>query len=122
MFSFIINIPFTLIGLLVGFISIPKSFRWNRNPYAVVVKVRRFWWTIGDMRHARAMCIGHVVLLGPKIIDRDLEHELVHVRQYERAPLIHPILYWVEHLRKGYRNNKYEVEAYEVSGSKYKEK
>jgi len=67
------------------------------------------------------MTIGHVVLLGSRVIDRDLEHELVHVHQYERMPLIHPILYWVELLRKGYRDNKYEVEAYRVSGSKYRE-
>ncbi|TSC90048.1 MAG: hypothetical protein G01um10142_490 [Parcubacteria group bacterium Gr01-1014_2] len=68
------------------------------------------------------MTIGHAILLSHKIIDRDLEHEIVHVRQHERIPIIQPILYWVELLKKGYRNNKYEIEAYRVSGSKYKER
>lgn len=68
------------------------------------------------------MAIGHVVLLGPRLEDKDLEHELVHVVQYQRMPLIHPVLYIVELIRKGYRNNKYEIEAYQKAGNIYKDK
>ena len=74
------------------------------------------------MKGARAMAIGNTVLLGPTIEDHDLEHELVHVTQYQRMPLIYPILYHVELFRKGYRNNKYEDEAYRIAGNVYKEK
>ena len=66
------------------------------------------------------MTVGHTILLGPKILDRDLEHELIHVRQYEQEPLVYPLLYYTELIRKGYRNSKYEDEAYRKSGSIYK--
>ena len=68
------------------------------------------------------MAIGHVILLSPKIEDFDLEHELIHVQQYDQEPLIYPILYSIELIRKGYRNNKYEIEAYRIAGNVYKEK
>ncbi len=73
------------------------------------------------MKGARAAAMGHVVLLSPLTEDKDLEHELVHVDQYQRLPFIQPFLYYFELLRKGYRNNKYEVEAYEKAGNIYKE-
>ena len=122
MIGFILNIPYTLIGLIVGIFSIPSSVEFRKNPYAIVVKIKNFWWVFGYMKNARAMAIGHVVLLSPKIEDRDLEHELVHVQQHQRMPLIQPILYYIELFRKGYRNNKYEDEAYRVAGNIYKEK
>ena len=122
MTGFILNIPYTLIGLIVGILSIPTGIGFRKKPYAIVMKIRSFWWIFGYMKNARAMTVGHVVLLSPKIEDRDLEHELVHVQQYERAPLIHPILYYSELFRKGYRNNKYEDEAYRIAGNIYKGK
>ena len=72
------------------------------------------------MRNSRAMAIGHVVLMGPKTLDRDLEHELIHIEQLARAPLVHPFLYWLEFLRHGYRKNKYEEEAYAKAGNIYR--
>lgn len=72
------------------------------------------------MKRARAMAIGHVVLLGPKLEVKDLEHELVHVSQHQRVPIIQPILYAVELFKRGYRNNKYEIEAYQKAGNVYK--
>ena len=71
------------------------------------------------MRGARAAAIGYVILLSPKIENLDLEHELVHVDQHRRYPLIFPILYYIELLKSGYRNNKFEDEAYRLSGNKY---
>lgn len=122
MIGFILNIPYTFIGLIVGIVSIPTSIGFRKNPYAIVMSIKKFWWVFGYMKNARAMAIGHVVLLRPKIEDKDLEHELVHVRQHERMPLIQPILYYIELFKKGYRNNKYEDEAYRVAGNIYKEK
>lgn len=121
MIGFILNIPYTAIGVLIAVASIPSSLRFVRNPYALVMKVKKFWWLVGYMKNARAMAIGHSVLLGPNFENGDLEHELVHVEQHQKMPLIHPILYYIELLRKGYRNNKYEIEAYSRAGNRYKE-
>ncbi len=122
MLGFILNIPYTIIGLMVSLISIPTKIKINKYPRAIIFNVKSFWWTIGYMKNARAMTIGHVILLGPNVQDKDLEHELVHVEQYQRIPLIHPILYYIEFIRVGYRKNKYEEEAYDRSGSLYKDK
>ena len=122
MIGFILNIPYTIVGLVVAMISIPTEARWRSYPYTFVFNVKKFWWAVGYMKNARAMTIGQVVLLGPKLEDKDLEHELIHVEQYQRIPLLHPILYYIEHIRKGYKNNKYEVEAYNRAGNIYKEK
>ncbi|HSX42150.1 MAG TPA: hypothetical protein VLE93_02245 [Candidatus Saccharimonadales bacterium] len=67
----------------------------------------------------RALVNGSVVQLGPTADEKDLAHELIHVQQYEREPFIHPFLYTIESLTKGYSDNKYEVEAYSKSGSRY---
>jgi len=48
--------------------------------------------------------------------DRLLRHELAHVRQWRREPVLFPVLYALEHLRHGYRNNRYEVEARSAEG------
>ena len=119
MIAFILNLPYTIAGLLAGIVSGPTAVTWKKRPYAIVLKVRKFWWVFGYMKNSRAMAIGHTVLLGPDVESRDLEHELIHVRQCERAPLIQPILYAVERRKMGYRNNKYEEEAYRIAGNKY---
>ena len=65
------------------------------------------------------MTVGHTIILNPRVEDKDLEHELVHVEQQLRAPLIQPFLYAYELMRVGYKDNKYEVEAYERAGNRY---
>ncbi len=122
MLGFILNIPYTLIGLVMILVSVPTQLEFRKNPYAFVLEVKTFWWAFGYMKNARAMAIGHTVLLGPNLEDKDLEHELIHVEQYERMPLVQPFLYYFELLRKGYRNNKYEDEAYRRAGNIYKGK
>ncbi|TSC68947.1 MAG: hypothetical protein G01um101456_410 [Parcubacteria group bacterium Gr01-1014_56] len=74
------------------------------------------------MKGGRAITIGHIILLGPNTEDRDLEHELVHVEQFTRMPLIFPILYYIELIKKGYINNKYEKEAYQKARNVYRGK
>lgn len=119
--SFLLNIPYTLIGFALALLSLPTDIKITKRPFAFVVSVKRFWWVFGYMRNARAMVLGNIILLGPGIEAGDLEHELVHIRQYRREPFIHPFLYYIELMRKGYRNNKYEVEAYNQAGNLYKE-
>jgi hypothetical protein len=119
MIGFILNTPYTLIGLIMSLISGAKKFRFFTANFAFVVSVRNIWWDFGYMKNARAVTVGHVVILGPNIEKGDLEHELIHAQQYQKAPLIHPFLYMIELFRHGYRNNKYEVEAYNKAGNEY---
>lgn len=124
MISFLLNLPWTILGLLAGIVSVPRKFSLNGKPYAFVLTVKSFWWYVWlpNMKGARAMAIGQTVLLGPNILQNDLEHELIHVEQAIRVPLVHPVLYTIETMRKGYRQNKYEVEAYDRAGNIYIEK
>ncbi len=114
------NLPITFIGFVVAIISGLGRISFNVEHLAFVFNVKKFWWVFGYMKNARAMTIGTTILLGPNLEVNDLEHELIHVDQYNRAPLVHIFLYYVELFKKGYINNKYEIEAYKKAGNIYK--
>jgi hypothetical protein len=122
--AFILNLPWTIAGLLCAVISIPYRIRFRAKPTAIIFNVRSYWWYswLPGKRGVRACAIGHVVLLGPMEMTNDLEHELIHVEQAEREPLVRPLLYFLETMRHGYRRNKYEDEAYRRAGNVYKGK
>jgi hypothetical protein len=75
--------------------------------------VTGFSGLLGGMRApAAAVTLGRTI-----VVDRDVElterlvaHELVHVRQWSEEPLF-PVRYALESIRRGYWNNRYEVEA-----------
>lgn len=117
--SFVLNLPYTLVGLLTAAVSFPKKIGVRADPSHIVIDIKWWWWAIAWMKGARAATIGHVILLGDKTQEKDYEHELVHVRQYKKYPLIFPVLYYTELVRKGYRQNRFEDEAYRLSGNKY---
>lgn len=117
--SFLLNLPWTLIGLLFSLISLPIKASFRKNPYAIILRVKTFWWAFGYLKNVRAVAIGHVVILGLNTETKDLEHELIHLEQFERLPLIFPILYYLEMLKNGYEKNKYEIEAYKRAGNVY---
>ena len=121
--AFLLNLPWTVIGFLAAIISIPYETKINQRQLAIVCRVKSFWWAtiLPAKKGVRGMALGHVVILGPLERENDLEHELIHVEQYIREPLIHFFLYNVELLRHGYRKNKYEVEAYKRAGNVYSE-
>lgn len=84
------------------------------------VELRRGRWipAIGGRmarmgRHAAAVTLGRTIVVHPDVepTPRLLRHELAHVRQWQRRPLAFPILYAWNHLRYGYHENPYEVEA-----------
>lgn len=116
----ILNLPFTLVGIFPLILSGPYHIMLIHNPYALVVKVRRFWWAFGYFKHARAMTIGHIILMSSKELKNDLEHELIHVKQYGKYPVIYPFLYVYELVKNGYRQNRFEDEAYTLSKSVFK--
>jgi len=121
MIGFILNIPYTVVGLIAALASIPMKISFRTSPYAIILNVKKFWWAVGYLKNARAMAIGHVVLLGSNLENKDLEHELVHVEQHQRIPIIQPVLYCIELIRRGYKDNKYEQEAYQMAGNTYRE-
>lgn len=119
--ALILNLPWTIIGLICGIISIPQRVKFSSKPEAIIFYIKSFWWYawLPNAKGVRGMAIGNIVLLGPKELKGDLEHELIHVSQSMREPLIHPFLYEYENMKRGYRNNKYEKEAYEKAGNIY---
>ena len=119
---FILNLPFTLTGIIPVILSGPYHVKLVRNPYAFVFKIKSFWWAFGFLKKARAITLGHIILLGPRLLKNDLEHEIIHVEQCDRYPVIFPILYLYERIRKGYRQNRFEDEAYTLSNSVYEER
>ncbi|MES2216610.1 MAG: hypothetical protein V4481_04930 [Patescibacteria group bacterium] len=119
--ALMLNIPWTILGVVAGLASVPKGVEFSTMPKAIIISVRSFWWYLWmpQSKGVRAMTIGNVVLLGQDLLDKDLEHELVHVIQFEREPFIFPFLYQYQSLKYGYRNNDYEKEAYDKAGNAY---
>jgi hypothetical protein len=117
----LLNLPWTLLGILAAAISWPRSVQVDHKPFSVVFSVRSFWWKtwLKSQRGVRAATCGQVILLSPRADDMDLAHELIHVDQYLHEPLIHPLLYLYESYKHGYQQNRYEIEAYTKSGSRY---
>lgn len=62
---------------------------------------------------AAAVTLGRIILLHPSatVTPGLMRHELAHVRQWRHRPVTFPIRYAWQHLKHGYRDNPYEVEA-----------
>ena len=67
----------------------------------------------GMKQHAAAVTIGDAILVHPdvRLTPGLLRHELAHVRQWRQRPLTFPLRYVLEHVRHGYQQNPFEVEA-----------
>lgn len=116
----ILDLPFTLIGLIPVILSGPYHFTLNKNPYVFVFKVRKLRGLITVSKKARAATIGHTILLGPRLLKNDFEHEIIHVKQAERYPVIFQFLFGYEILKHGNGpKNRFEEEAYRLSNSVY---
>jgi len=117
--TFILNLPFTLVAIIPLILSFPYDFKLVKNPLSFVFKVKSFWWGFNYLRYARAITISHIIFLGSRFLRNDLEHEIIHVKQFDKYPLIFPILYFYERFKNGYRKNRFEDEAYRLSKSTY---
>lgn len=62
---------------------------------------------------AAAVTLGRTIIVHPSVRATHalLRHELAHVRQWQANPWTFPVLYAINHLRYGYHDNPYEVEA-----------
>ena len=70
-------------------------------------------WLSGMRTPAAAVTLGDAIVVHPdvELTGRLLRHELAHVKQWRSAPLLFPLRYVLGHLKHGYHNNPYEVEA-----------
>jgi hypothetical protein len=70
-------------------------------------------WLSGHGQAATAVTLGSTIIVHPtaQLDRRLLQHELAHVRQWRQRPFTFPLRYLWQHLRHGYRNNPFEVEA-----------
>jgi len=114
---FLLNLPWTLLGILVGIVCFPVNIRANKRPIVIVVYVQRLWLNeIFLRRRARGFTLGNTVLLDRRTDSTTYDHEMVHIRQFEKWPLVFPLLYCIQCAGKGYKRDKYEEEARKVSG------
>ncbi len=117
-------LPWTLVGLAVGILALVTGGSVRRHGGTLGFSggaARGFLRFAPFVRGASAMALGHVVLARSKgDLDDSYDHELVHVRQYERwGPLFVPAYlvaaaWQVLHGRHPYWDNPFEREAYEV--------
>ena len=92
------------------------------DPSNIVLKACRripFWWIPGN-RHVAGVTLWHTVYVTePRWpfdpLDHEsvafLFHELMHVAQFRRHPILFPLRYLADHWRYGYWNNPAEIEA-----------
>jgi hypothetical protein len=73
-------------------------------------------WLSGHDQPAIAVTLGSTIIVHPtaQLTRRLLQHELAHVRQWRQRPFTFPLRYVLQHVRHGYRNNPFEVEAREA--------
>jgi hypothetical protein len=112
--------PVTAIGLSVGILGL--ATRGRAQPIRGILEFHggAVTWLLERFPGCpMAMTLGHVVIgLTPAALDVSREHELVHVRQYERwGPLFIPaylllsLVLWLRG-RDAYRDNPFEREAF----------
>ncbi len=118
-------LPWTLFGLSIGLLSLATggSVLRVQGTLGFAGGAARAFLRLAPLAHgANAMTLGHVVLgRSEDVLKAAYEHELVHVRQYERwGPLFVPAYFaaaawqWL-HGRDPYWDNPFEREAYRVA-------
>ena len=107
-----------MIAWLLGKVLSPEASLPEPVPSGVSVYRSRFIPVLGGLLSgmkspAAAVTLGDAILVHPdvRLTTTLLRHELAHVRQWRERPLTFPLRYVLEHLRHGYRQNPYEVEA-----------
>ena len=119
--GFIWASPYTLIGLLIGVVGLCTGGRTRVRGRTI-----EFWggfatWFVTHLPHGQftlAITLGHTILgQSDASLDISREHEMVHVRQFERwGPFMGPAYYlsslalWIVG-RQPYRDNPFERAA-----------
>ena len=111
--AFILNLPWSFLGLLIGAISLPRSLKLDYKKFVLVIKVRQLWLSgliIG--RKVKGLTMGNVMMLSDASISATYSHEMTHIKQFRKIPLLFPLFYCLEFVKNGYRQDQYEKEAY----------
>lgn len=118
--------PYTLIGLTVGLLGLATGGRARLRSGVIEFHSGFVKWFVTHLPHGQftlAITLGHTILgQSEASLDVAHDHELVHVRQYERwgpfmgiAYLLCSLVLWIAGKRP-YRDNPFEREAYESTG------
>jgi hypothetical protein len=118
--------PYTLLGLLIGGIGLCTGGRVRVRGRVLEFHGGAVKWFVAHLPHGQftlAFTLGHTVLgQSEASLDISRDHELVHVRQFERwGPLMGPayllasLFLWLLG-RQPYRDNPFEREAFKESG------
>lgn len=117
--SYLWAAPLTLIGLIICIYYKPKKFRWNEGALEVLVGRLVPNWASGQT-------IGWMVAFKhdrwTDVLPQEIVHEHVHVKQALRLGLLFIPAYFGSSLiaylggKDPYDYNKFEIEAYKVSG------
>jgi hypothetical protein len=118
--------PYTVAGLLLGAAGVLTGGRARIRAPVIEFYGGGVRWFITHLPHGQftlALTLGHTVLgQTDAALDISRDHELVHVRQYERwGPMFGPaylaatLVLWLTG-RRPYRDNPFEREAYDRGG------
>lgn len=118
--------PYTLLGGGVGLLGILTGGHGRRRGRAIEFYGGAVTWLLHRLPHGQftlAMTLGHTILGSTDAsLDIAREHEMVHVRQYERwgflfgpAYLLSSLVLWIRG-KDAYRDNPFERQAYDEAG------
>ncbi len=126
LFAFAWASPYTLFGLSIGTLGLLTGGEAHRRGRTIEFHGGAVKWLILRLPRGQftlAMTLGHTILGQTRSsLDIAREHEMVHVRQYERwgvlfvpAYLLSSLVIWLRGGR-AYRDNPFEREAYDLTG------
>ena len=93
-------------------VNMPEVGPLSRLRVKVCRKIPFSW--IPGYRHIQGLTLWNRIYIREGFVDPTLVfHELTHVAQFRRSPLLFPIKYVIDHIRYGYVNNPAEIEARE---------
>ncbi len=116
--QFLINLPWTIFGLLNALISQPVEVEINLSRLTLIIWVKNIKFIPSEFF---ALTCGHVILIKMKARNQQRrwgydaeklkQHEFVHVKQFDRFWGFFPLIYSIESLLHGYNENHFELEA-----------
>lgn len=108
--KYVLNVPYTLLGLYNLLFCFPYKIQLAKD--ALVFRSITCGLVHFGFPKVRGFAIGNIAIVRRNEPKEIVSHELVHIEQYMKYPFIFGLMYLYE-LKKGYWNNRFEIEAYE---------